>query len=98
VGNFHSQGKQSDAIQMLTFCFGCYYGEVLVRHHRAIWKMPAETNLPEQLKEDNNIMYVVFPNGNVLNPIGKAFRLLEDGLGDSLVYSYHVAKTELINP
>ena len=76
---------------MLVFCFGCYFGEVFVRHHGAAWKLPADTSLPEELKRENNMMVVEFPNGNVWNPIGKSFKMLENGEVDSVAYSYHVA-------
>jgi hypothetical protein len=91
VGGFHAEGKKSDAIQTLVFCFGCYFGEVFVRHHAAVWKMPADTDLSDELKAGNNMMVIVTPNGSIWNPIGKAFKLLENGEGESLAYMYHVA-------
>src|SRR5678810_149363 len=55
LGRFHADGMRSGPILTLVFCFGCYFGEVFVRHHRADWKMPADTTLPEELKEGNNM-------------------------------------------
>ena len=95
VGRFHADSIQSDQIRMLVFCFGCYVGEIFVRHHGGVWKMPVDSNLPDFLKDQNNMMFVELPNGTSWNPIGKTFKLLEDGGGDSVAYFYHVAtKTE----
>ncbi len=91
VGGFHRDGARSDAIMMLVFCFGCYIGEIFVRHHGAVWKMPEESRLPDFLKEDNNMMFVECPNGDAWNPIGKTFKLHENGELDSVAYFYHVA-------
>jgi hypothetical protein len=91
IGGFHVRGVRNDHIQMLVFCFGCYSGEVLVRHHGAVWKLPTEADLPEGLKDGNDLMVVVLPNGNVWNPIGKAFKVLELGEAESLANSYHIA-------
>src|SRR5262245_24379830 len=82
IGRFHADRLQSEQILTLVFCFGCYFGEVFVRHHEAVWKMPADTSLPDELKRGNNMMVVEFPNGNLWNPIGKAFKLLENGHED----------------
>ena len=88
VGAFHTEGLRPDQIGETVFSFGCYVGEVMVRHDRGVWKMPRETKLPEALKEGNNMMVIEFPNGDVCNPIGKAFKLLELGEGESLSFFY----------
>jgi hypothetical protein len=43
---------------------------------------------------DSSIMLVDLPNGSTWNPIGKAFKLLENGQEDSVAYFYHVATQE----
>ncbi len=91
VGRFHSEGLTSAQIGSTVFSFGCYVGEVFVRHQRAVWKMPADIDLPDFLKEDNNMMVVQLPSGAVWNPIGKTLKLLENGQPDSVSYFYHVA-------
>lgn len=91
IVKFHSQRLTEEQIGSTVFSFGCYAGEVLVRHHGGVWKMPADAALPDFLKEDNNMMVVELPNETVWNPIGKAFKLLENGETDSLTYFYHVA-------
>src|SRR5258707_601806 len=91
VGRFHSDGLRPEQIGSTVFSFGCYVGEIFVRHHGGVWKAPAETTLPDDLKDQNNMMVVELPNGDVWNPIGKTFTLLENGQGDSVAYFYHIA-------
>jgi hypothetical protein len=91
VGRFHVDRLQSPPILTLVFCFGCYVGEVLVRHNQGVWKMPEDAQLPDFLKTDNNMMCVELPNGTVWNPIGKTFKLLGNGQSDGVAYFYHVA-------
>ena len=88
---FHADRLGPEQIGSTVFSFGCYVGEILVRHHAGVWKVPADTTLPDHLKEDNNMMVVELPDGVVWNPIGKAFKMLENGETDSLSYFYFVA-------
>ena len=91
VGRFHYDGLGPDKIGPMVFSFGCYVGEIFVRHHGGVWKMPSDTNLPDDLKDQNGTMVVELPDGTVWNPIGKAFKLLENGDTDSVLYFYQVA-------
>src|SRR5579862_9662514 len=79
IGEFHAQGLRRDQIAETIFRFGCYVGEIMVRHHKGTWKMPADTSMPDELKKDKDLMVVELPNGNIWNPIGKAFKLLAFG-------------------
>ena len=91
VGRFHQEGLRANQIGETVFSFGCYVGEVLVRNHKGVWKLAAATKWPKTLKESLDMIVVELPNGSVWNPIGKAFKLLENGEGDSVEYFYHVA-------
>jgi hypothetical protein len=91
VGRFHADKLHPDQIGSTVFSFGCYLGEVFIRHHGGVWKMPAETALPPELKDQNNIMVVELPDGRVWNPIGKTFKLLENGTVDSVANFYRAA-------
>jgi hypothetical protein len=93
ITRFHNEGLQPDQIGETVFTFGCYVGEVFVQHHGGIWKMSDDTNLPKELK-DKNLMVIEMPNGDVWNPIGKTFKLLENGEVDSVVYFYYIAIKE----
>jgi len=64
--------------------FGCYVGEVMVRHDRGTWQDVDDTNLTDQLKACFPYPLVQLPNGNLPNPIGKALKLLEMGEGECL--------------
>jgi hypothetical protein len=94
IARFHAEGMRADQVGETVFSFGCYVGEVMVRHLRGTWKMLAETDLPNELTENSNLMVIEFPNGTVCNPIGKAFKLLEFGELESLAYFYHVFAAE----
>jgi hypothetical protein len=88
IARFHAEGMRGDQVAETVFSFGCYVGEVMVRQLRGAWKMPAETDLPKELGGD--FMVVELPSRTVCNPIGKAFKLLELGEGESLTYFYRV--------
>lgn len=89
LGKFHNEGLKPEQISETIFCFGCYVGEVLIRSNGGAWKMPFETDLPEGLRE-STVMLVELDKGNVTNPIGKAYKRVESGEGDSLEYFYYV--------
>jgi hypothetical protein len=89
IMGFRGEGLKANQVAETVFSFGCYLGEVMVRQHQAVWKMAADTNLPEAFKEDNT-MVVELSDGVFCNPIGKAFKLLEQGEGESLAYFYQV--------
>lgn len=91
VNGFHSAGLGVDHVGETVFAFGCYVGEVLVRREQGVWKMPADTALPAGTFDANSMMVVELPSGTVWNPLGKTFKLLENGLEDSLVYFYQIA-------
>jgi hypothetical protein len=87
---FHAEGLRADQIGETVFSFGCYVGEVMVRRDRGLWKLASETNLPREHHDGNDAMVIELPNGVVCNPIGKAFKLLERGEGESVAYFYQV--------
>src|SRR5438128_1417482 len=90
IAKFHSEGLTENQIGSTIFSFGCYVGEVLVRHQGGVWKMPAQSIWSKLGFGNTNMMVVETPNGNVWNPIGKAFKLLENGKADSVSYFYEV--------
>jgi hypothetical protein len=91
LGRFHSQGMRANQVGETIFSFGCYAGEVLVRHRGGIWKMPQQSIWSRLGFGETNLMVVEMPSGNVWNPIGKAFKLLENGKVDSVSYFYDLA-------
>lgn len=90
LGKFHSERLSPDQIGSTIFSFGCYVGEVLVRHQGGVWKMPEQSIWSRLGFAKTNMMIVETPNGSVWNPIGKAFKMLENGQEDSVSYFYDV--------
>jgi hypothetical protein len=91
LGKFHEQKMRADQIGETVFSFGCYVGEVLVRHLGGSWTMPEQGFLARLGIGNSSMMAVQMPNGIVWNPIGKTFKLLENGKEDSVSYFYDVA-------
>jgi hypothetical protein len=94
IGKFHAQKMRADQIGETVFSFGCYVGEVLVRNLGGTWKNPERSFLSRLGLGNSNMMVVGMPNGIVWNPIGKTFKLLENGKEDSVSYFYDVAVTK----
>jgi hypothetical protein len=91
VGKFHAEGLRVNQMGATVFSFGCYVGEVLVRHLGGKWKMPEQGFWSRLGLGSSSMMVVEMPNGVIWNPIGKAFKLLENGAVDSVSYFYDVA-------
>jgi hypothetical protein len=91
LGKFHADKLTANQIGSTIFSFGCYVGEILVRQNSGKWKMPKQSLLAKFGLGESNMMVIELPNGNVWNPIGKAFKLLENGEADSVSYFYAVA-------
>lgn len=94
IGKFHSERLAPNQIGSTIFSFGCYVGEVLVRHQNGVWKMPERSFWSRLGLGGTNMMVVETPNGIVWNPIGKAFKLLENGKEDSVSYFYEVVNKQ----
>ena len=56
--SFHREGLKESQVGETVFSFGCYVGEVLVRHNRGVWKMPKQTALARILRRSENMMVV----------------------------------------
>jgi hypothetical protein len=82
LGKFHSEGMSEKVIGETVFSFGCYVGEVLVRHNKGHWSM---SDPSDPLWGDSNMMFVELPDGSQWNAIGKAFKLLQGGNAASFI-------------
>jgi hypothetical protein len=77
-----------------TIClFGCYLGEVIIQNHGGQWKLAGDTGFRNLAPAD--MLVLETPNKAVWNPLGKAFKLLENGMEDSLAFFYGVATAKL---
>jgi hypothetical protein len=83
---FRSERMSSEAIAETLFGFGCYVGEVMARHAGGRWR-DADGR---EVDLFGFPMLVELPGGEVCNPIGKAFKRVENGTVDSLRYFYQV--------
>jgi hypothetical protein len=79
-----------DAAEAL-FVFGCYVGEVMVRHLRGRWVPTARSPLRDLSPWP---MVVVLPTGAAWDPIGKVYRRLELGDSEYLPAFYAAAGSE----
>lgn len=86
IEGFRSDGVTSDQVAETLFGFGCYAGEVLIRHADGIWRHATR----READLFGFPMGVELPTRRVCNPIGKAFKRLEDGPADSIQHFYHV--------
>jgi hypothetical protein len=86
--SFATGGVEIEQIKATLFGFGCYVGEVFVRHAGATWKElpPDDKSLPLL----GWPLVVALPDGSISNPIGKVFKRMEYGEGENLPYFYRV--------
>jgi hypothetical protein len=90
LGRFHDEGLTPSQIGETLFSFGAYIGEVIVREQGARW-----VDLPREHLLGNDWPMVDMPDERFWNPIGKAFKRVENGDQDSVVYFYAVLTTSL---
>lgn len=84
--DFRADGVTSEQLAETIFSFGCYVGEVLTRHAGGRWRATAE----DEQAIVGWPMVVELSEHRWCNPIGKAFKRLENGPEDSLRYFYTV--------
>jgi len=88
---FHKEGAAADKIGGILFAFGCYAGEVLIRNFGGKWRKEEETAMKGLA---GFFIVVELPNDKICNPIGKVFKIVQDGETNGLSYFYHVFTQE----
>ena len=78
IDTLREEGKDGEEAAEALFVFGCYLGEVLVRHLGGAWTLTARSALRGVSPWP---MVVTLPDGSSWDAIGKAYKRLE--LGDS---------------
>ena len=73
-------------VGLLLFLFGCYVGEVFVRHANARWVMPDES----EQRFGFHVMGIRTADCQFVNVIGKVFKLMKYGEEDSVGFFYGV--------
>jgi hypothetical protein len=87
IENFRRDGVRFKQVAETLFSFGCYVGEVLVRHAGGSWRVGSETPLA---KFAGGPLVIQTGPEDFCNPIGKVFKRFENGEEDSLEYFYTV--------
>ena len=82
-----SDGPPIDQFRETLFGFGCYIGEVMVRHANGRWDIPRST---EERSFVGWPLLVRFPDGRCANPIHKVMRSYEEGVEHDLGFFYDV--------
>lgn len=88
---FRQDNLGSADIASTLFCFGCYVGEVLLRSLGGHWVRLEQSALSQH---GGPPIVVHLDNGSTWNPIGKVFKRVDDGEGDSLPYFYRVVSAQ----
>lgn len=81
----------SDAVAETIFVFGCYVGEVLVRNAGYEW---VDTP-PEVARYTFPVTIYRASTAGHANPIGKAFKRVDNGGTDSVAYFYSVFAADI---
>ena len=85
---FSDEGLSVNDFAETIFVAGCYVGQVMVNNNSGVWISQDEVSLPEGV----SMMPIVvkLPNGNIADPIAKAFKRFYFGEGEDLKYFHHV--------
>jgi len=83
---FHEDGVKASDVAETLFRFGAYVGEVFIKNNPgAEW-----VNAPETGPFAGAWPLVSLGPDELVNPIGKAFKRVEIGVGEGLMYFYDV--------
>jgi len=82
-------GAESEAMNSLVYFMGCYAGEVIIRNTTgSVWHSGPNDALPMVHIKQGEMT-------GMINPIGKAFKLFDKGLEDSLDTLYKALQHKL---
>jgi hypothetical protein len=85
LDRFHDAGDDPQRMAETMFQFGAYIGEVMVHHAGGRW-----LTVPPEHPLGGAWPLMELPNQDLANPIGKTFKRVRNGAGDSIVYFYQV--------
>ncbi len=86
VLKFRAEGNMAQSIQKTFIVLGGYVGEVMVRNLGLKWDNPNEA----EQSVGFNLTGIRAKDGGLSNPIGKVFKLMQNGEEDSLAHFYAV--------
>src|SRR5687768_6260701 len=81
IEQFRVEGLTDEQIAATLFGFGCYVGEVFVRHAGGVWRETGSTPMRDLAAWP---FVIELADGRYCNPIGKVFKRLENGPEDDL--------------
>jgi hypothetical protein len=87
IEGFRQDGCDADSIAATLFAYGCYVGEVFVRHAGCKWRKATKHEMDEVFGQP---LLLQQGKDKTLNPIGKVFKRLTDGEEHNLPYFYRV--------
>lgn len=85
IERLRNDGNTAEQVGDALFVFGCYVGEVFVRHSNGKWRNTGDT--PFRQLTDFPLVVQLGPD-NFVNPIEKVFKRLQDGKEHNLPYFY----------
>ena len=90
---FSDEGLTVNDFAETIFVAGCYVGQVMIRNNYGVWIGQEEVQLPEGV----SMMPIVvkLPNGNIADPIAKAFKRFHYGDTENIEYFYKVFTTDM---
>ena len=80
-------GCTEEQVAETLFGFGCYVGEVFVRHAGGRWRKASETPMAQVAGFS---LVIELAKGCLCNPIAKVFKRLKNGEEDNIPYFYQV--------
>ena len=89
---FSDEGLTINDFAETIFVAGSYVGQVMIKNNGGIWIRQEEVNLPDGV----SMMPIVvkLPNGNIADPIAKAFKRFHFGDTENVKYFYQVFTTD----
>ena len=81
-------GDRVEEAHWLANLSGCYLGEVVIRTYGGQWRPSQETEFQAIPGMEAFPLVLELPNGLVCSPLSKPFKLLSNGLADSLAGFY----------
>ena len=85
---FSDEGLAVDDFAETIFVAGAYVGEVIIKNNDGTWLRQEDANLPKGIVMTPIV--VKLSNGNITDPIAKAFKRFHYGDTDNINYFYHV--------
>jgi hypothetical protein len=82
LGRFHDAGDDPERMAETLFRFGAYIGEVIVYRASGSW-----VTLPDD-HPMGGWPVVALPSGDLVNPVGRAFKRVRNGPPDSITHFY----------